>query len=608
PRRPSFEGPADSGRAGRNGTCALCLRVCFMDAGLPTRLRGATRHAWNIGFRVHFAPPSWRRGRGRCCRAGQGLPGCRAARAHEGVHKRRSPLAFDAGGLRKAARGGPGARARSLLLEHQLQLEGLRLAGRLEAPLVQRLGGGFGEDLRLGRRGLDDGHLGDRALAVDRQAGLQHAVGDALAHGLAGEVRRDLLDDLGRGGVGARRGRDRAERRAQRQGREAEEEGGSGALHVSAPEGTGAMEGGGTQAAAASTGMRKNSTTETSRFALDLSDSVVAASSSTSAAFCCVLWSSTLTRSLMDTMPCAWCWPALDTSSMSWRTPTTSATTPRMRSPTSATVRAPTATLSAESSMSALISLAAVAERCASERTSAATTAKPRPCSAARAASTAALSARMLVWNAIASMTEMMSLMRALESEMSDIVFTRPSTDSPPCSTAARALAATSAACLDFSLLSATVTAMSSMALAVCCRLEEASSVREDRSALPCAISSELVATSRAVRCTSWITRVRCACMSPMARSSSPNSSLRAARIWCERSPFLMRSAACTASRSGVAMERVMANPAMAATARPRAPRPSITAELLLAARRPSAARAVARSRTAALRPCSALS
>ena len=43
------------------------------------------------------------------------------------------------------------------------------------------------------------------------------------------------------------------------------------------------------------------------------------------------------------------------------------------------------------------ISRAAAPERCASERTSEATTAKPRPCSPARAASTAAFKARMLV-------------------------------------------------------------------------------------------------------------------------------------------------------------------------------------------------------------------
>ena len=51
--------------------------------------------------------------------------------------------------------------------------------------------------------------------------------------------------------------------------------------------------------------------------------------------------------------------------------------------------------------MSDLISRAAPALRCARLRTSAATTAKPRPCSPARAASTAALSARRFVWRAM---------------------------------------------------------------------------------------------------------------------------------------------------------------------------------------------------------------
>jgi hypothetical protein len=61
-----------------------------------------------------------------------------------------------------------------------------------------------------------------------------------------------------------------------------------------------------------------------------------------------------------------------------------------------------------------LISRAASAERWARLRTSLATTAKPRPCSPARAASTAAFSARMLVWKAMPSMVPMMSPMRRL--------------------------------------------------------------------------------------------------------------------------------------------------------------------------------------------------
>ena len=64
-----------------------------------------------------------------------------------------------------------------------------------------------------------------------------------------------------------------------------------------------------------------------------------------------------------------------------------------------------------EAEIRLLISLAAPAERCASARTSEATTAKPRPLSPARAASTPAFSASKLVWKAISSMTPMMSAM-----------------------------------------------------------------------------------------------------------------------------------------------------------------------------------------------------
>jgi hypothetical protein len=72
-------------------------------------------------------------------------------------------------------------------------------------------------------------------------------------------------------------------------------------------------------------------------------------------------------------------------------------TTSLIVKPASSTRRLPAPTLPTESSISALISLAAAAERCVGVRTSPATTAKPRPCSPERAASTAAFGARMLV-------------------------------------------------------------------------------------------------------------------------------------------------------------------------------------------------------------------
>jgi len=100
--------------------------------------------------------------------------------------------------------------------------------------------------------------------------------------------------------------------------------------------------------------------------------------------------------------------------------------------PASLTRREPDSTRSTDAPISALISLAASAERCARLRTSPATTAKPRPCSPARAASTAALSARMLVWNAMPSITPMMSAIFLELLLMSSIVDTTCATTSPP--------------------------------------------------------------------------------------------------------------------------------------------------------------------------------
>ncbi|CAJ0688210.1 hypothetical protein R77591_03213 [Ralstonia mannitolilytica] len=120
----------------------------------------------------------------------------------------------------------------------------------------------------------------------------------------------------------------------------------------------------------------------------------------------------------------------------------TATTTSSMTAPASLTSVEPFSTRPTESLISSLISLAAVAERCARLRTSPATTANPRPCSPARAASTAAFNARMLVWNAIPSITPMISAIFLLLSLMPDIVsMTRPTT-SPPLTAMSDALPA----------------------------------------------------------------------------------------------------------------------------------------------------------------------
>src|ERR1035438_9003399 len=74
-----------------------------------------------------------------------------------------------------------------------------------------------------------------------------------------------------------------------------------------------------------------------------------------------------------------------------------------------------------DSSINPAVSWAAPAQRCDRFRTSSATTAKPIPASPARAASTAAFNARILVWNAISSITLMIFEILPLESLISFI-------------------------------------------------------------------------------------------------------------------------------------------------------------------------------------------
>ena len=156
--------------------------------------------------------------------------------------------------------------------------------------------------------------------------------------------------------------------------------------------------------------------------------------------------------------------------------------------PVSATRSTPLSTCVVEVEISPLISFAASAERCASARTSEATTAKPRPASPARAASTPAFSASRLVWNAISSMTPMIWLISAddlrsvhradrLAHHLAAVLGVVASGGRP------------SRACLAPSAVFRTVAVISFSAAAVSSRLAACCSVRRDRSSDAVAIS-----------------------------------------------------------------------------------------------------------------------
>jgi len=104
-------------------------------------------------------------------------------------------------------------------------------------------------------------------------------------------------------------------------------------------------------------------------------------------------------------------------------------------SPTTATTRPVSAWIS---EISDAISAAAPCEPSASLRTSSATTAKPAPASPARAASTAALSARMFVWNAISSIVLMIFAMLPEETLMASMARFMSLTSPAPVSAADR--------------------------------------------------------------------------------------------------------------------------------------------------------------------------
>ncbi len=231
-------------------------------------------------------------------------------------------------------------------------------------------------------------------------------------------------------------------------------------------------------------------------------------------------------------------------------------TTSFIVAPASPTSFVPASTRSTEAPMRLLISLAAAALRCASERTSVATTAKPRPCSPARAASTAAFKARMLVWKAMPSITPMMSAIWRDEPLISSIVVTTRATTAPPRIATSAAVAASSLAvralCTEF----CTVPFICSIDAAVCCRLDAASSVRDDRSMLPSAISAEAMPMLSVEVRTCDTSVLSESCIEASAFSRRPVSSRSCDSIDSVRSSAAMRCAASTARWIGRVMPR----------------------------------------------------
>ncbi|MGZ2451953.1 hypothetical protein ACVIRO_004707 [Rhizobium ruizarguesonis] len=158
----------------------------------------------------------------------------------------------------------------------------------------------------------------------------------------------------------------------------------------------------------------------------------------------------------------------------------------------------PFLTCSPDVLISALISLAALAERWASSRTSWATTAKPLPVSPARAASTPAFNARRLVWKAISSMTLMMLVISREDCSIWPIAATALLTTTPDCSAPCLVMATRRPASSARRLESLTVVVISSSAAAVSSTEAACCSVRLEKESADAPISREPAAIALA--------------------------------------------------------------------------------------------------------------
>jgi hypothetical protein len=200
--------------------------------------------------------------------------------------------------------------------------------------------------------------------------------------------------------------------------------------------------------------------------------------------------------------------------------------------------------LAIDSAVSAWISFTASALRCARSRTSAATTAKPRPWSPARAASTAAFSARMFVWKAIPFTASRISPTRRALASILSIVPATCCMRSEACDATSRDWPASSFARRQFSALRRALAASSSMPLAVSSREAACSCVRCVSCALPSTRLPEPATTASALERTCVTISVRVVLIFRTDSYSRPSSPprLSAARAPLSSSPPARRS------------------------------------------------------------------
>jgi len=164
----------------------------------------------------------------------------------------------------------------------------------------------------------------------------------------------------------------------------------------------------------------------------------------------------------------------------------------------------------------------------------------------------------MLVWNAMPSITPMMSAILREEASMSPIVAMTSDTTLPPRAATLAAQAASSLACRADWAECVTVPESCSIDAAVCCRLLAVCSVRVLRSWLPSAISRLAVRMLKAVPRTCPTSVFRACCMSCSACMSEDASSRPDTTIGWVRSPCVMACATACASSIGRTIERAL--------------------------------------------------